>query len=354
MNGRLVGIAVLLTLVALLGLPATAATPAHYTPRAGDDFHYYETVVLNNGQGNHSGYTENTFVNGTVAVTAVAANGTEHASYSNSDSWRNNQGQSENWNSAGQFTFSATNFTYVNGTDNQSGYTSPVYVWFYMNSGLQAGASFYLLNSQMSVASTTYSYDLGGSRYVQTISSDGTGSYYRSDDYGNFTATYTWNSYFDPSTGYIVGYQYVEHDSDPAGDGFTWTDTLYVTSTSYTLTPASAPPPSSGSILSDPLVVVLLVVVVLVIIIAVVAWLVSRSRRRPKQLPQHAAAGAIGYGAPPPFAPTGGAPPINMTPSGQPVPQVVLRETVKVKCRYCGNLIDVTDKVCPNCGAPLA
>jgi hypothetical protein len=31
---------------------------------------------------------------------------------------------------------------------------------------------------------------------------------------------------------------------------------------------------------------------------------------------------------------------------------VILREVVKVRCRYCGNLMDVADSTCPTCGAP--
>ena len=344
---RVVGLAVLLV---LLSLPVAAG---HYTPQAGDSFHYDETIALNNGQGNYSGYTESTSVTGSIGVSAVAVNGTESASYQNSNAWGNNQGQSQSWTSAGTFTFSASTFLYVNGTDNQTGYTNP-YVWFYMDSQLPVGAQFYLLNSAMNVISENYSYHLGGTQYVATISTEGTGSYQRNDAYGVFTASYDWKSYFDPTTGYIVGYLYTEHDSDGV-NGFTWTDTLYVTSTSYALTPAAAPPSSPSSPFSTTLVVVLVAVVLLVIIIAVVAWWVSRSRNRPRQLPQHAAPGNIGYGAPPPpYAPMGGAPPIHLTPSNQPLPQVVLRETVKVQCRYCGALIDVTDKACPNCGAPLA
>jgi zinc-ribbon domain len=100
---------------------------------------------------------------------------------------------------------------------------------------------------------------------------------------------------------------------------------------------------------------IVVAVVFVILLVAVVVWLLTRPRGRPRQLPQHAAAGNIGFGPPPPpYAYSGGAPPINLIPSGQPVPQVVLRETVKVQCRYCGTLIDVTDKVCPNCGAPLA
>jgi hypothetical protein len=351
MNPRILG---LVFLACLLFVPTAAGVGGHYIPKAGDGFHYYETVVLNNGQGNYTGYTENTYVNGSIGVTGVLANGTESATYQNSNYWMDNQGDQQSWDSSGSFTFSAVTLLYVNGTDNQTGYTKP-YVWFYMNNSLGTGQSFYLLNTQFTVVSTNYAYDLVGPGYVATIYAQGTGSYQRNDDYGVFTATYTWQAYFDPSTGYMVGYVYTEHDSDGAGDGFTWTDTLYVTSTTYALTSTSAPSSSTASTVS-PWATLLVVVVIVAVVILLVVWLAVRSRNRPKRLPQHAAPGNIGYGAPPPppFTPMGSAPPINLTPSGQPVPQVVLRETVKVQCRYCGNLIDVTDKVCPNCGAPLA
>jgi hypothetical protein len=35
------------------------------------------------------------------------------------------------------------------------------------------------------------------------------------------------------------------------------------------------------------------------------------------------------------------------------VQQTVEHDVVKVRCSYCGGLCDVTDKVCPSCGAPL-
>jgi hypothetical protein len=357
MMSRTVGLVVLLV---LLALPAAAGVGTAYTPKAGDDFHYYETVVLNDGTGvDYTGYTENTWVNGSVSVNSVLPNGTVNASYQNSDHWINNSGFYEAWTSSGSFDFSASTWEYVSGTDNQTGYAAPIYLWFLIDNGLPVDAGLYLLNSPMNVVSRNYSYDdLSESRYVATIFTEGNGTYVRDDVYGIFDASYNWKSYFDPSTGYIVGYLYTEHDTNSSsGDGFTWTDTLAVTSTSYPLTSAAAPASSSSSPLSTTLVTVIAVVVILVIVIAVVAWLVSRSRRsRPAPLPRHAAPGTIGYGAPPPppaYAPMGGAPPIHLTPSNQPVPQVVLRETVKVKCRYCGTLIDVTDKVCPNCGAPV-
>lgn len=340
----------LLVLAAVLALPAAAAG-SHYVPQAGDNFHYYETLVVSNGMGNYSGYADTTFVNGSVGVTGVAPSEIENASYQNLDSWRSNQGQHESWTSAGTFTFSAGSFQYVSGSDNQTGYANPVYVWFYMDNGLAVGTPFSLLNTAFDVVSRNFAYNLGGTQYVETVFAEGNGSYTRDDSYGVFTATYNWKAYFDPGTGYIVGYLYTEADTNGM-NGFTFTDTLYVTSHTYPLVSTSGSSTTGSTPLAYGFVLELLLAGVVVVLIVVVAWLIFRSRNRPKRLPQHAAPGAVGFG-PPPMPMGGGAPPIHLTPSGQPVPQVVLRETVKVKCRYCGTLIDVTDKVCPNCGAPL-
>ena len=114
-----------------------------------------------------------------------------------------------------------------------------------MNNSIPKGSSFYLLNTEMTVMSTNYSYYLPSqNRNVNTIFAQGTSNYLRNDQYGQFTATYTWNAYFDPSTGYIVGYSYVEHDTNSSGNGFTYSDDLYLNSTSYPLTTAAASNPS--------------------------------------------------------------------------------------------------------------
>jgi hypothetical protein len=33
--------------------------------------------------------------------------------------------------------------------------------------------------------------------------------------------------------------------------------------------------------------------------------------------------------------------------------EVIIKEVVKVKCRYCGALVDITESKCSGCGAPL-
>ncbi len=346
--------------IAALALgPGVAAAPApaiaHYVPRVGDGFRYTEEIVLDDGQGDYATYTEHTFVNGSISVTAVNdSNGSVTTNYAWTSDYYNSSGGYVPSSLSGTFGWSDASFLYVNGTDDQTGYTNPS-VWFFIDNTLSVGGSVTLLNSPMTVLGTAATYPMASSPtgYVVAIEAEGNGSFERDDDYGTFAATYTWVAYFDPGTGYIIGYSYVEHDSNASGDGFTWTDTLSDTGTSFPLTAASAPPPPSSSTpgpFSETLVVVLVVVVVVVIGIAI---LVYRSRRRsrgmaPAEVPRHSGPAAPAY--PPTYGPP---PPVNLVPGGQPaIQQIVIRETVKVPCAFCGTLIDSTATVCPKCGAP--
>ena len=336
-------------LAALLLVPSASASGSHYVPQVGDSFQYAETVSLNGGVGNYTGYTEDSHYTGSIALTAVLPNGTESASYQASGTYSNNQGQSGPWSESGMFTFSATTFHYVRGTDNQSGYVDP-YVWFYMDNTLSNGSMFYALNTPMTVVSTDHPFadSASATGYVRTIFSEGNGSYQRDDSYGRFTATDQWMLYTSPTTGYVVGYVYTETDRDAGGDGFTYTDTLTDSHTSFPLAAASAPPPPPATFPWGTVIVVVVAVVILLVVIAVIVWAVRSRSRRPGHLPRHPA--AEGAGVVPTFAPPT---PVNLIPRDQPpVQQVVLRETVKVPCRYCGTLIDSTMTACPKCGAP--
>jgi hypothetical protein len=323
---KILPLAIILSLCLAL-LPAHAT--ARYLPRQGDYFTYYEAINVGSGTGSYTGYTEQTIYNGMEKMNTVYSNGTVAAHYNYSATFTNST-RSTSWKWAGNFTWSSTTFYYVKGTDNQTGYVNPS-VWFYMDNTTSQGF-FELLNTQMSVQSTSYSYRLvSQNRYVKTIQAQGTSSYHRNDVYGSFTAQYTWTTYFDPSTGYIVGYDYNEQDTN-SGASFTYTDTFYVTSTSYALTAGS--PPTDLT-----LYIAIFALAFLVFLFAIVAWAVRRSRR----LPTHPAQQP--YGAAPPT--------IDLTPKQQPpVQQIVIKEVVKVKCKYCGALIDGTVQACPFCGAP--
>jgi len=179
---------------------------------------------------------------------------------------------------------------------------------------------------------------------VEAIFAQGTSSYMRNDDYGQFTATYTWNAYFDPSTGYIIGYTVTEQDTSPSGDGFGFTDNLYVNSTSYALTAASSPGTGSSGGGSDAtqLIEYVAIIAIVIVVIGAIAYALSRRGRGRGSIPKHP------YREVPPPPPD-----IDLTPKEQPaVQQIVIKEVAKVKCSYCGALIDSTAKVCPQCGAP--
>jgi hypothetical protein len=270
-------------------------------------------------------------------------NGTVATHYGYTWTFSNSSGSRTTGSWAGNFTYSSITFHYVKGTDNQTGYVNPT-VWFYMDNSVPKSGTFGILNTQMTVLDTNASFFLPSqNRYVQSIHGQGPGSYYRNDIYGKFNAAFTWDAYYDPKTGYIIGYNYVEHDIDNAGNGFTWTDVLYVTATSYSLATASAP---ANSNLSQLIFYALAIVGIFafVIVVAVIALVL---RRRGK-LPQH----AYDYSrVPSPYAPP--APQnIDLEPKQQPAQQIVIREVAKVKCKYCGALVDSTTLVCPVCGGP--
>lgn len=348
----------------LLVFSGATAVPQSYVPHMGDKFVYEEIIGISGGTGNYSGYTESDDYTGDIAVTAVAANLTVSASYEASGTWSNNQGQSGPWSESGTFSFSASTYHYVQGTDNQTGYVNP-YTWFFMDNSLSQGQSFYSLNTQMNVVSTNYSFALSSSStgFVRTIFAEGNGSYVRSDSYGTFNANYNWKEYFDPGTGYIVGYVYSEQDSNAQGDGFTYTDTLTDTSTTFALTPTSPVSVSTGQSQSqgsstDWFLIVAIIIILIVVIVVVIAVLrrrrSSKSPSTPSQskvdrdIPRHSHAEV------PSTIPTYGSPtPVRLIPTDQPaVQQIIIRETVKVPCSFCGTLIDSTDTVCPKCGAP--
>ncbi len=332
-----------LAIVALSLSTVLAAVPhvLGYVPKQGDYFSYNEVVDLGSGQRDYQGYTEHTVTTGTEKMNTVFSNGTVAADYSFSWTFSNSSGSRTTGGSAGNFTYSSSSFYYVKGTDNQSGYVNPT-VWFYMANSVQNGGTFYLLNTQMTVLDKNYSYSLASqNRYVQSIHARGSSNYLRNDVYGRFNAAYTWDTYFDPSTGYIIGYSYVEHDTDSSGNGFTWNENLYVTSTSYSLATAPAPPPDLSV-----LYLIVGTVAVIGLIVIVIALVIIRRRRRPlQQHPVQDYSRLPGeFGAPPPT--------VDLTPRQPPAQQIVIKEVAKVRCKYCGALVDTTARVCPVCGGP--
>jgi hypothetical protein len=350
-----------------------------YAPQKGDYFKYSETTTVNNGQGVYTGYNDQTLTSGVEQMNAVSGSNVS-ASYNYSYQYSNDQGSSTSGSSSGNFTWSSNSYTYLNGSDQPSGfggipYSKPLYVWFAINTSLSVGSKFFILNTPFAVVSKNYSFQLPSRNYtyVQTIEAEGSGQYQRNDSYGVFTASYTWYEYFDPKSGYIVGYNYVEQDNgryQGQAGSFTYTDDLYVTSTSYNLAAASPPPnnntSNSASVTISPppnntglfglgpylrYLIAAFVISLLIIVIGVYAATHSRRRKNKGGLPEHP---YPPYTPPPSPPPSSSSPPweskINL--GSQPPEQVVIRDVAKVNCKYCGTLIPSTADHCPYCGAP--
>jgi hypothetical protein len=332
-----------------------------YAPQKGDYFGYSETTTVNDGQGSYTGYTDQLQTTGKEQMNSVDGD-VVSASYSYSYQYSNNQGSSTSSSSSGNYTWSSSTFTYLNGTDNEVGfggipYSSPLHVWFAMNASLPVGSTFSILNTQFTVLSKNYSLQLPTeNEYVQTIQTEGTGQYQRNDVYGVFTASYTWYEYFDPSTGYVVGYSYVEQDNgqDQGQTGsFTYTDDLYVTSTGYPLTAVSAPSGATTSSTNQgatgvfPSYLTYLIAAVVILFIAAIAIYAAIRSRGKNSLPKHSHAPDA-----PPAGPSSTPFQSNIDLGSKPPEQVVIRDVAMVKCKYCGTLIPSTAGTCPYCGGP--
>jgi len=244
---------VILSLALLISVAGIRSTPfsTAFSPHQNDFFKYNETSDLGNGTGNYAGYTEHQTATGGENVTGLSGN-TVSMNYGYSYDWSNSSGATLTGKSGGPYTFSDSSFLYIRGTDNVTSFGGAKYVnptvWFAMNSLLLVGANFTILNTPMKIMSSITTVFLPTEKVmVNAIFAQGSGTYQRNDVYGQFTASYTWSAWYDPATGYIIGYNYVEHDTNPNGDGFDYTDKLYVTSTSYALTYGLSTLPTSAS-----------------------------------------------------------------------------------------------------------
>jgi hypothetical protein len=355
--------AFLLAILLVIAISPSIHFTSAYSPQKGDFFGYSETTTVNNGSGVYTGYSDSLQTSGVEQIDSVSG-AIVSANYNSSYQYSSNQGSSTSGSSKGSYTWNAGNFTYVNGSDNQVGfggnlYSKPLYVWFVMNPSLSIGNTFYVLNTRFAVLSKNYSLRLPTmNKYVQTIQTEGTGQYQRNDSYGVFAASYTWYGYFDTATGYIVGYDYVEQDNgnfQGQTGSFTYTDDLYVTSTSYSLTTVAPPTGKSSSITTTSTTQFLagfpfnlgyiLVALVLILIIIVIAIYAATRRRGKDNLPKHSQ-----YTPPPTIPPAPYSSSVSL--GSKPPEQVVIREVAKVNCKYCGTLIPSTADVCPYCGGP--
>jgi hypothetical protein len=363
MNKRLV---LCLLLVASIFVSPVFAT---FTPQKGDYLKYHEVAIVNNGGGSYTGYSDQTVNDGSISITATNGTmATAHWGYTYVFG-NNQQSNTTTMIRSGAFTFNSSNFFYLNGTDYQSycfgtmKYSNPS-IWFAIDPKTPVGGKFALLSTVFTIDNRNASYaNAAYGVYQETIHAKGTGTYHCDNDpYGTYDASYTWDVWFDPVSGYIVGYHYVEQENGQyqgSAMTFTYTDDLYITSASYSpislgslqtqatsstsSIPSGVNPPSGFDLGWLGWIAVFLVGLVVIVV------LVGRIGRRnddDEKLP-------ISYHPPsPPPAPSPIQPrTIDLEPKRQPpVQQVVIRDVAKVACQYCGTLVATTTDLCPHCG----
>lgn len=320
-----------------------------YTPQKGDYFKYTENTIVNNGSGVYTGYQDQTLTNGTESVTNVSGSSVTTA-FAYTYSYSSNQGSKTAGSNQSSYVWSTKSYTYTSGSDEGVGFggipfSTPLYVWWAINPNVSVGSKLFLLNTEFTVQTLNYSFQVPGQGYIKSIEVLGSGVYQRNDTYGVMQARYNWAEYFDPSTGYIIGYIYSEQDNGQwqgQAGGFSYTDTLYETQTSYPLVIVSATTASAASTVSTSTInsgafIDLLIVALIVVFLVVVAVAMSRRRHSRDDLPRHST-----YSSSPPNV---------HFDTGRPS-EVVERQTEVYKCPYCSGTYPITRQNCPLCGAP--
>lgn len=213
-------------LVVLAAAPAIAGTP-----QVGDFFVFDSTTTVDQGDGQYLGYSETTQSHYRYSVevaSAVAATLVGTGSWSYSDS----SGGFDSGSTPYHPSFSLTTRKYLSGYDGP-GVQDPANatVWFWIPTPVVVGQVIQVLDETLTVASTSATYWIGAVPH-RTILLQGIGEYTRDDVYGVFTAQYTDKYFFEPSSGFIVGEQYSERDTN-LDASFVNATTLTVTASSY-------------------------------------------------------------------------------------------------------------------------
>ena len=224
------GLVLVLTfiLVLLAAAPAVAGPP-----RANDFFEFDQKTTVDQGVGYYEGYSETTQSHYRYSVVSVSG---DNASVHAVGSWTysNSTGSYLSGNEPHNPAFSLSSRRYLSGIDVMVTDPSTATVWFWISLPVAVGQSVQVLDEPLTVRSLSATYWIGAVPHA-AILLEGSGTYNRNDVYGQFTATYADKYYYDPNTGFIVGEQYTEQDTD----GFTG----FVNSTALTVTASSYPIP---------------------------------------------------------------------------------------------------------------
>lgn len=207
-----------------------AAPAVAGTPQPNDFFEFDQRTSVDSGAGNYTGYSEVTQSHYRYSIQSVSGD-TVTVLGTGSWTYTNTLGQSETGGESYHPVFSLSNRSYLSGIDVVVIDRTAAKIWFWIPVPVTVGQSLYVLDEPMTVQSLSATFWIGAVPH-SAILLEGRGQYDRYDVYGKFTATYSDKYYFDPNTGFVVGEQYTEQDTD-GYNGFTNTTSLTVTASSY-------------------------------------------------------------------------------------------------------------------------
>jgi GNAT superfamily N-acetyltransferase len=220
------------SLIFLSSLPLSSAR----VPDKGDHFTYKTEEFIENGHGEYYGYSEKTVGNGRYDVEANSAGNITVKYYYRWDYSSDTEppvsgiGDDRIW-------FDQVTRGYTRGFDLDQKVSSPATVWFWIYQDVQQGDVVQLLDENFTVTGTDVTIWSNMVPY-KAIELTATGAFSRSDDYGDFYATYTDRYYFDSGSGYIIAERYTEYDSglyEGETASFDWKFNFDVSETSYKL-----------------------------------------------------------------------------------------------------------------------
>jgi ribosomal protein S18 acetylase RimI-like enzyme len=219
--------------LSILVLPFLGCVIASAAPRAGDRFEYDYNTNVDQGAGDYFGYTDHMRSHSAYAIQdvqgdAVTVRGTGSWVFDGSD------GTHQSGIVDVLPVFSLSSRRYLSGIDVDVKDPPNATVWFWIPTPVVVGQTIPLIDDVFTVTSlhATLWFGLVPHEAVQL---DAAGTYVRDDAYGRFDATYRDRYYFDRESGFIVGEQFEETDTDAFNPftSFHFHGQVILTSSSY-------------------------------------------------------------------------------------------------------------------------
>ncbi len=207
------------------GIPWAAARD----PRSGDAFEYDYHMFLDQGTGDYDGYSETMTSHASYRVLSVIGNNSTVLGQG-AWTWQASDGSSQSGVLDVQFSFSLATRRYLAGIDVDGNYSDPA-VWFWIPTPAVPGRVVRILDDDLTVTSVDATVWLG-LLPRKALRVESWGSYFRDDVYGQFTADYHDQYYFEADTGFILAEFYEENDHSGLAS-FRWREQVLVTASSY-------------------------------------------------------------------------------------------------------------------------